>query len=72
MRQKIYLGSDWQSDRGEDTYIENYSLRDAMLYAGAAREPDILKTITHDCLERRCNCSMIFRREGELLRSTKH
>ena len=55
-------------DRGEDTYIENYSLRDAMLYAGAAREPDILKTITHECLERRCNCSMIFRREGELFR----
>jgi CpeT protein len=55
-------------DRGGDTYIENYSLKDAMLYAGAAREPEILKTITHDCLERRCNCSMIFRREGELFR----
>jgi CpeT protein len=55
-------------DRGEDTYIENYSLKDAMLYAGAAREPEILKTITHDCLERRCNCSMIFRREGALFR----
>ena len=55
-------------DRGGDTYIENYSLRDAMLYAGAAREPEILKTISHDCLERRCNCSMIFRREGELFR----
>ncbi len=55
-------------DRGADTYIENYSLKDAILYAGAAREPDILKTITHDCLERRCNCSMIFRREGELFR----
>jgi CpeT protein len=55
-------------NRGEDTYIENYSLKDAMLYAGAAREPEILKTITHDCLERRCNCSMIFRREGDLFR----
>lgn len=55
-------------DRGADTYIENYSLKDAMLYAGAAREPEILKTITHDCLERRCNCSMIFRREGKLFR----
>jgi CpeT protein len=55
-------------DRGADTYIENYSLKDAMLYAGAAREPDILKTITHDCLERRCNCSMIFRRDGEIFR----
>jgi CpeT protein len=55
-------------NRGEDTYIENYSLKDAMLYAGAAREPAILKTITADCLERRCNCSMIFRREGEMFR----
>jgi CpeT protein len=55
-------------DRGEDSYIENYSLKDATLYAGAAREPDILKTITHDCLERRCNCSMIFHREGDMFR----
>jgi CpeT protein len=54
--------------RGEDTYIENYSLKDAMLYAGAAREPEILQTITHDCLERRCNCSMIFHREGKMFR----
>jgi CpeT protein len=55
-------------DRGEDSYIENYSLKDATLYAGAAREPAILRTITHDCLERRCNCSMIFHREGEMFR----
>ena len=55
-------------NRGEDTYIENYSLKDAMLYAGAAREPEILKTITPECLERRCNCSMIFHREGEMFR----
>ncbi|WP_373539789.1 chromophore lyase CpcT/CpeT [Chamaesiphon sp.] len=55
-------------DRGEDTYIENYSLNDAMLYAGAAREPEILQTITLDCLERRQHCSMIFQREGDLFR----
>ena len=55
-------------DRGNDTYIENYSLKDAMLYAGAAREPAILNTITHECLERRCNCSMIFHRDGEMFR----
>jgi CpeT protein len=55
-------------DRGEDAYIENYSLKDAMLYAGAAREPAILNTITHDCLERRCNCSMIFSVDGEMFR----
>jgi CpeT protein len=42
-------------DRGEDTYIENYSLKDAMLYAGAAREPEILQT-------------MIFSRDGEIFR----
>ena len=55
-------------DRGADTYIENYSLKDAMLYAGAAREPDILSTITPDCLERRCNCSMIFERDADIFR----
>ena len=55
-------------DRGADTYIENYSLKDSMLYAGAAREPDILNTITPDCLERRCNCSMIFERDADIFR----
>jgi CpeT protein len=55
-------------ERAADSYIENYSLKDQMLYAGAAREPEILKTITTDCLERRCNCSMIFQREGGLFR----
>ncbi len=55
-------------DRDRDTYIENYSLKDAMLYAGAAREPDILQTITPECLERRCNCAMIFQREGSMFR----
>jgi CpeT protein len=55
-------------DRGEDAYIENYSLKDAMLYAGAARSPEILNTITHDCLERRCNCAMIFSRDGDIFR----
>ena len=28
-------------DQGDQIYIENYSLKDAMLYAGAAREPSI-------------------------------
>ena len=55
-------------DRGTDAYIENYSLIDPMLYAGAARSPEILNTITHDCLERRCNCSMIFSRDGDIFR----
>jgi CpeT protein len=55
-------------DRGADTYIENYSLKDAMLYAGAAREQEILQTITLDCLERRQHCSMIFQRDGDIFR----
>ena len=46
-------------------YIENYGLKNSLLYAGAARELNILKTITHDGLERRFHCSMIFKRDGE-------
>jgi CpeT protein len=57
-------------DRGEQIYIENYSLIDPILYAGAARELSILKTIKPDSLERRYNCSMIFQREGELFRGS--
>jgi CpeT protein len=52
-------------DRGESIYIENYSLKDAIVYAGAARELSILKTITPDCLERRDRCSMVFKRDGD-------
>jgi CpeT protein len=52
-------------DRGDDIYIENYSLRDAIVYAGAARERSILKTITPECLERRYRCSMVFKRDGD-------
>jgi CpeT protein len=49
----------------DDIYIENYSLKNGYLYAGAARHLDILKTITPECLERRYHCSMIFKREGD-------
>ena len=52
-------------DRGDSIYIENYGLSDPMLYAGAAREPSILKSITPDCIERRYNCSMIFKKDGD-------
>lgn len=52
-------------DRGDDIYIENYGLKDNLLYAGAARELDILETIASDCLERRYGCSMIFKRDGD-------
>ena len=52
-------------DKDGRIYIENYSLTDAYLYAGAAREIEILKTITPDHIRRRQHCSMIFRREGD-------
>jgi CpeT protein len=52
-------------DRGDDIYIENYSLKEAILYAGAARELSILGTIAPDRIERRYNCSMVFKRHGD-------
>ncbi len=52
-------------DQGEQIYIENYSLKSPMLYAGSARDLNILQTITPDCIERRYHCSMVFRREGD-------
>ncbi len=57
-------------DQGDQIYIENYGLQDPMLYAGAARELSILRTITPDCIERRHNCSMIFKRDGEMFRGS--
>lgn len=50
-------------DKSDHIYIENYGLIDPLLYAGAARESAILKTITPNCIQRRQNCSMVFRRE---------
>jgi CpeT protein len=55
-------------DMGDCIYVENYGLKDPVLYAGAGREPDILKTITPECTQRRYHCSMVFRREGDLFR----
>ncbi len=57
-------------DQGSQIYIENYSLNDPVQYAGAARELSILKTITPDCIQRRYNCSMVFKREGEMFRGS--
>jgi CpeT protein len=51
-------------DQGDRIYIENYSLQNAMIYAGAAREVSILKSITPAIIKRRQHCSMVFRREG--------
>lgn len=41
-------------------FIENYALKEPMLYAGASREDSILASIPPDGIERRCNCSMVF------------
>lgn len=57
-------------DQGDVVYVENYSLKDPMRYAGAARELSILNTITPDCIERRYHCSMIFKRDGDLFRGS--
>jgi CpeT protein len=46
-------------------YIENYGLKKPIYYAGAARDLNILKTITPECLERRYHCSMVFKRAGD-------
>ncbi|BAQ66148.1 chromophore lyase CpcT/CpeT [Geminocystis sp. NIES-3709] len=45
-------------------YVENYSLNDPILYAGSGHNQDILRTITPNIIERRCNCSMVFTREN--------
>ncbi len=57
-------------DQGDLVYVENYSLKDPIRYAGAARELSILNTITPDCIERRYHCSMIFKRDGDLFRGS--
>jgi CpeT protein len=49
-------------DRGNDIYIENFALEDAIRFAGAARESSILKTIAPEYLRPRCNCGMVFER----------
>ncbi|WGV23648.1 chromophore lyase CpcT/CpeT [Halotia branconii] len=55
-------------DKKDHIYVENYGLKNAFLYAGAARNSDILKTINNDCIERRFHCGMIFQRDGDLFR----
>jgi CpeT protein len=55
-------------DQGDQIYIENYGLKNALRYAGSSRDPNILKTITPDCIERRYHCSMVFKRDGERFR----
>ncbi len=52
-------------DQDEQIYIENYSLNDPLLYAGASRDRSILESITPDCIKRRTHCSMVFKRETD-------
>ncbi|MEO0853334.1 MAG: chromophore lyase CpcT/CpeT [Cyanobacteria bacterium J06648_11] len=52
-------------DRGEDVYIENYTLNDPALYAGSGHNRDILTTIPRDAIARRPGCSMVFSPSGE-------
>ncbi len=55
-------------DKGDHIYIENYSLKDPMLYAGAGHNKDIIETISPTSIERRYNCSMVFKQDGEIFR----
>ena len=52
-------------DRGDDVYIENFGLRNAMFFAGSGRDLNILKTITPDAIARRYDCSMVFKRDRD-------
>lgn len=52
-------------DQGDQVYIENYGLQDPILYAGAGRDLEILKTLSPNCIERRWHCSMVFRWDGD-------
>jgi CpeT protein len=55
-------------DQGKQIYIENYSLQDPVRFAGAAREPSILSSITPNAIQRRTGCSMVFQRDGGCFR----
>ncbi|MFM7449047.1 MAG: chromophore lyase CpcT/CpeT [Leptolyngbyaceae cyanobacterium] len=50
-------------DQDDHIYIENYSLKNPIYYAGSGRDLNILRTITPECIERRHHCSMVFKRE---------
>ncbi len=52
--------------KDNEVYIENYSLKDTMMYAGSGHNKSILDTITPDAIERRYNCSMVFRKQENI------
>lgn len=49
-------------DKGDRILIENFGMNDPMLYAGAARDINILNSIKPDIIKARQGCSMVFRR----------
>ena len=49
-------------DKGDHILIENFGMNDPMLYAGAARDNNILNSIKPDIIKSRQGCSMVFRR----------
>ena len=49
-------------DKGDHILIENFGMNDPMLYAGAARDINILNSIKPDIIKARQGCSMVFRR----------
>lgn len=49
-------------DKGDHILIENFGMNDPMLYAGAARDNNILNSIKPDIIKARQGCSMVFRR----------
>jgi CpeT protein len=51
-------------DLGDRILIENYGMNDPMLYAGAARDTNILQSIKPEVIKARVGCSMVFRSEG--------
>lgn len=54
-------------DRGDSIFIENYGFKDdPMYYAGAARDDQILATLSPENIQPRTGCGMVFRREGNL------
>ena len=44
----------------DQVYVENYSLKEPMIYAGSGHNRSILETIEPNVIERRYNCSMVF------------
>ncbi|MBE9029742.1 chromophore lyase CpcT/CpeT [filamentous cyanobacterium LEGE 11480] len=49
----------------DQIFVENFSLKNPIWFAGAGRDLAILKTITPAALEPRCGCGMVFRRDAD-------